>query len=78
MKDGSKTELVSSTFLAMVTGISGKIDNLEVTVIEPGETKYVEEKGLTRQRYRRFQVVLKVVLPLIEASTFNYQTRSFF
>ena len=72
MKDGTKTELVSSTFLAKVTGILGKIDNLEVTVIEPGETIYVEGKLLTRQHYRRFQVVLKVVLPLIEADTIVY------
>ena len=48
MKDGTKKKLVPSTFLAKVTGILGKIDNLKVTGIEPGETKYVKGKVLPR------------------------------
>ena len=78
MKDSTKKKLVFSTFLAKVTGILGNINNLEVTVIEPGETKYVEGMILTRQHYHRFQVVIKVVLPLIEARIINSKTHYLF
>ena len=60
MKEGKKTELVSSALLGKVTGILGK--NLEVIVILPGETKNAEGKVLTRQPIgnHRFPVVDKV------------------
>ena len=36
---------------------------LEVIVIEPGETKYIEGQVLKGQHYRRLKVVLKVFSP---------------